>query len=168
MIRKLSRILRSKPLIIGVGNSGRRDDGLGWEFLDMLEEMEEVQAKLEYRYQLQVEDAFQASQHNLVLFVDASQNSTPSGYDLSTCYPANDLTFTTHALTPQAVLHLCRHLYGCLPESYVLQIEGYEWELKKGLSIKAKQNLDRLSELIHSGIYNSFELDEVSEEKVYL
>ena len=45
-----------KTIILGIGNNGRQDDGLGWAFLDFLEE-QNTTIDLEYRYQLQIEDA---------------------------------------------------------------------------------------------------------------
>ena len=44
-------------LIIGIGNSSRGDDGLGWAFLDTISQMQPLPGQLEYRYQLVVEDA---------------------------------------------------------------------------------------------------------------
>ena len=44
-------------LLIGIGNSGRQDDGLGWAFLDAVCSQPDLKAQCEYRYQLQIEDA---------------------------------------------------------------------------------------------------------------
>ena len=38
-------------LIIGIGNSGRRDDGLGWAFLEALEDLGLDSNQMHYRYQ---------------------------------------------------------------------------------------------------------------------
>ena len=58
----------------------------------------------------------------------------------------NDFTFTTHALTPGAVLFLCNDLYQKFPEAYTLKINGFDWALKIGMSDSAKTNLAKAIE----------------------
>ena len=60
-----------KTIVIGIGNNGRQDDGLGWMFLDFLDE-QNANIDLEYRYQLQIEDADLISNYDTVIFVDAT------------------------------------------------------------------------------------------------
>ena len=57
-------------LIIGIGNSGRSDDGLGWLMLDTIEN-KFSNVDVLYRYQLQIEDAEILSHYPTVIFVDA-------------------------------------------------------------------------------------------------
>ena len=56
-----------KIIIIGVGNSGRQDDGLGWAFLDEIKR-KFPGIKIEYKYQLQIEDADLISSYDTVFF----------------------------------------------------------------------------------------------------
>jgi Ni,Fe-hydrogenase maturation factor len=65
----------SRTLLIGIGNSGRADDGLGWAFLDEVEKTLPKNYDLEYRYQLQVEDAELISHYNTVFFIDAHKKN---------------------------------------------------------------------------------------------
>lgn len=129
-------------LIIGIGNSGRRDDGLGWALLDQLQQEEGLAAHFEYRYQLQIEDAALIAQYPQVLFVDASQEEFPAGFSLSELAPKPSTSYTSHAIPPAQILFLCQDLYQAHPQCHLLAISGYEWELKLGLSEKAKENLD--------------------------
>ncbi|HPW63523.1 MAG TPA: hypothetical protein PLJ13_14595, partial [Cyclobacteriaceae bacterium] len=46
----------SRILMIGIGNNGRSDDALGWNFVDEFSNREDL-FDIEHRYQLQIEDA---------------------------------------------------------------------------------------------------------------
>ena len=124
-------------LVIGIGNSGRGDDGLGWAFLDCLQAQGGFGGDCEYRYQLQVEDAERISHADAVLFVDASRESLMGGFELRECQPRRRFEFSTHALAPEAVLQLCQSLYGRHPRARVLAIEGRSWDLGAPLSAAA-------------------------------
>ena len=94
-------------------------------------------------YQLQVEDAEMIAGYPRIIFVDAWKNESEKSYEWEATRACNDFTFTTHALTPGAVLFLCEELYGKTPEAYTLKIGGIDWELKTGLSKVAKINLEQ-------------------------
>jgi hypothetical protein len=96
---------------------------------------------MEYRYQLQIEDAERISRESRVVFVDASVESLPGGFEWRRCAPWGTMEFTSHALTASAVLRLCEQLYGRSPRAHLLAIEGSEWGLGAGLSATAKRNL---------------------------
>ncbi len=129
-------------LIVGIGNNGRQDDGLGWLFLDFLKE-QETSIVLEYKYQLQIEDAELISNYDKVIFVDATKEKTENGYYLKPCIPSEKYGFSSHALEPETILYLCNTLYKNQPEASILGIEGYEWELKMGLSKKGIVNFNK-------------------------
>lgn len=128
-------------LLIGIGNSGRGDDGLGWAFLDRLQDTGEFAGPCEYHYQLQVEDAERVSRAQHVVFVDASRETLPGGFAWRACRAERRFEFSTHALAPGAVLQLCESLYGRAPRADVLAIEGREWELGADLSAAAQRHL---------------------------
>ncbi len=135
-------ILPEPPqLIVGIGNSGRSDDGLGWAFLDELEKLGAFEGLLVYRYQLQVEDAEMISRYDSVLFVDATYTELNNGFQLVHVVPDIERSFSTHALEPATVLGLCMEIYGKRPDTRLLMIEGECWDLNNGLSNKASQNL---------------------------
>lgn len=128
-------------LLLGIGNCGRGDDGLGWAFLDRARRRPGFAARAEYRYQLQVEDAALAAAFEHVVFVDASREDLPGGFRRAPCAPRPATEFTSHALAPSAVLHYCRQLYGAAPRAELLALQGYRWELHEGLSDRAAANL---------------------------
>ncbi len=131
-----------RTLLLAIGNSGRQDDGLGWAFADALERMGTFPGTIEYRYQLQVEDAALLTAFDQVVFVDACREILPHGFDWRPQPPAPVFHFTTHALPPDAVLFLCRQLYGYLPTAHILLIGGFAWELATGLTPAAREHLD--------------------------
>ena len=129
-------------IVLGIGNSGRQDDGLGWMFLDFLEE-QNSDIDVEYRYQLQIEDAYLISNYDTVIFVDATKEETEEGFHIEPCHPSGKYSFSTHTLAPETVLYLSHKLYNHNPDASIFAIQGYDWELMIGLSEKGTINLDK-------------------------
>lgn len=129
-------------LLIGIGNSGRGDDGLGWAFLEALEQKQCFKGQIHYRYQLAVEDAELISHAKEVVFVDAFAQPLANGFDWRPCLPTPDFAFTSHIIPPQALLYLCADLYDKHPSAHLLLIQGHCWELEQGLSGMAQQSLE--------------------------
>ena len=132
----------NKILLIGIGNSGRGDDGLGWRFIEELENFGCDFLDCEFRYQLQIEDAELISHYDTVIFVDASHSKHNNGFEIKSCVPSDQVFFTTHAQLPDAILHLTKQLYPKCPNAYTLAISGAEWELNTCLSSEAENNLE--------------------------
>ena len=135
-------------LIIGIGNCGRADDGLGWSFLDNLRSIG-FDGQIEYRYQLQIEDAELLSQFNSVLFVDASVETANSNYKLTLIEPEATESFSTHSLDPGTITYITNNLYNHSPTAHLLAIRGYEWGLREGLSDSARNNLKETLKSVH-------------------
>ena len=132
-----------KTLVLGIGNSGRKDDGLGWKFIDFLKDKAIEDIDLEYRYQLQIEDAELISHYDRIIFVDATKEPTTDGFYLRPCSMMGLLEMNSHSLHPETVTSLCSTIYGKDPECHILGIEGKQWELQAGLSPEAERNLER-------------------------
>ena len=133
---------KNKIVVLGIGNSGRQDDGLGWKFLDFLNKEGIPNAKLEYRYQLQIEDAELICHYDTVIFVDAVKDNLKQGFYYKICEPSDKFSFSTHALVPETVLFLSKKIYNHSPKAFVLGIHGYLWDLNIGLSKKAIINFN--------------------------
>ena len=129
-------------LLFGIGNSGRSDDGLGWAFLDRIKQQPGFVARIEYRYQLQLEDAALVRDAEHVIFIDSYKGELPGGYQWKPCEPSREFEFTSHVLPPGAVLYLCQELYGKLPRADLLMIQGSCWDLRVGMSSEAEIHLD--------------------------
>jgi hydrogenase maturation protease len=128
-------------LLIGIGNSGRGDDGLGWKFTDMVKRYDGHLMDYEYRYQLQIEDSVLISNYTTVIFADASHETAGNGFEMKTCTPTNHYFFSSHIQSPEAILYLANDLYDKRPEAYTMAITGNYWELKTCLSREAEKNL---------------------------
>jgi len=139
--RKYTNLNQKDTLLIAIGNSARSDDGLGWAFLEQLKKQSTFIGETCACYQLQIEDAELISNYSRVVFVDACEEDSHDGFAWEVTEALNDFTFTTHALTPSAVVYLTNDLYQKFPEAYTLKIYGFDWALKIGMSNLAKANL---------------------------
>lgn len=129
-------------LVIGIGNCGRNDDGLGWKFADYLGEQGIADIQIEYRYQLQVEDALLVSGFDTVLFVDASQTNLKQGFEIKPCKAAGHYFFSSHAQSPETILYLAGDLFKKMPIAYTIGIAGFNWGMGSSISHQACQNLE--------------------------
>ena len=157
-----------RTLLIGIGNGSRGDDALGWLFLNEIEEKDPGRFDLEYRYQLQVEDADLISKYERVLFVDATEEHLPDGFIIKKCEPANSYYFSSHLQSPEAVLYLSRTLYPQTPEAFVIPIKGHKWELGEPLSPEASEHLEKALESFRvTGLYKQAQIEETETEELF-
>jgi hydrogenase maturation protease len=138
-------------LVLGWGNPGRRDDGLGPAIVDSLGKLGLPGVEIDSGYQLQVEDAAQISKYQRVIFVDADRKAKQD-FKFETIHPANGgMSFTTHHVAPDRLLALSRDLFHKEPEAWLLGVRGYEFdEFGEGLTDRAQANLKRAVEFLES------------------
>lgn len=136
-------------LILGWGNPGRVDDGLGPAFIEAVSKIAPSSVVLDSDYQLTMEDAAEVAHYDRVVFVDADR-SGPAPFSMRPLEPSTDGgSFSTHSVAPGAVLSLCRDLFHATPEAWILGIRGYEFDrFGEGLSEGARANLDQAVEFI--------------------
>ena len=133
-------------LILAVGNPSRGDDALGPLFLEQLAELREQRGdwddvELLADFQLQIEHAVDLEGRALALFVDAGM-SGPAPFQFTRLQPARDISYTSHALSPAAVLHVYQQINHALPPpAFQLVIRGLHFELGELLSPAAQANL---------------------------
>lgn len=128
-------------LVFAYGNPSRGDDALGPLALDHLAARAHPGIELLGDFQLQVEHALDLEQRRLVLFIDADA-SVPAPFRFDKLQPARDRSYTTHAMSPAAVLQVYEDLRGKPPPCFLLGIRGYRFELGEPLSEAARANLD--------------------------
>jgi len=134
--------LTTPTLVFGWGNPSRGDDALGPLFVERIEALNLPGVECLTDFQLQVEHALDLQGRSRVLFVDASLDA-PAPFRIEVIGPANDASFTTHAMSPQAVLQVyCDLNDEEPPPSWLLAIRGERFELGEELSASAAQNLD--------------------------
>ncbi|MBK9572188.1 MAG: hydrogenase maturation protease [Rhodoferax sp.] len=130
-------------LVFGWGNPSRGDDALGPLCIDHLRAACAADARVEFLddYQLQVEHALDLVGRSHILFVDASLNCA-APFEVTPLHAAQDASFTTHAMSPQALMQVFLQLYGVAPPPCtLLAIRGEQFELGKPPSELATQHL---------------------------
>ena len=144
----------SAPVVVfAVGNPSRGDDALGpllaERFAAALRDLgRAAEFELVEDFQLQVEHALDLQGRALALFVDAG-TGTPAPYDFRPIAPAAGYGHTTHALAPEAVLHVYRQTEEAEPPpAFLLCVRGESFELGEGLSPPAACHLEAALDLL--------------------
>lgn len=118
-------------LVFGWGNLSRGDDALGPLLIEGLRAVATPSATVDYLddYQLQIEHALDLVGRERALFVDASL-SCRAPFEVTQLRAAPDSSFTTHALSPQALMQVFSDLRGqAPPPCTLLAIRGEHFEL---------------------------------------
>ena len=138
----------TRVLVKAYGNPGRLDDGIGPVFASKLEEKKLQNVVVDCDYQLNVEDAKDISEHDVVIFVDASLSGSEPFY-FSSLTPQPALGFSSHSVEPEVLLHMAANLFSASAKGYALGIRGYDFnEFGEGLSEKARANLEQALEFL--------------------
>ena len=132
----------ASTLVVGYGNPGRLDDGLGPALAEAIDELSLPGVTVDVDYQLTVELAATAAEYDIVVFVDADV-SGPEPFWVKRAEAAESgLGFSSHSLQPADVLALVRDLFQAEPQAYILGVRGYEFnEFGETLSAGAQRNL---------------------------
>lgn len=140
--------MTAPTLIFGWGNPSRGDDALGPALLEAIEALRATnpqwgEVDLLTDFQLQVEHALDLEGRRRVLFVDASAACGDAPFRAEAILAARDASFSSHALSPQGVMHVFAEIKGCAPPPCtLLAIAGEAFELGLPLSAAAKAHLD--------------------------
>ena len=134
-------------LVYGYGNPGRQDDGVGPYLSEEIGRLDLSWVDTDANYQLQIEDADLISKYDLVIFIDAdTEGSEP--FNAKRLEPEAKVSYTTHRLGPESVLALCKSVYGVVPESWLIGVRGYSFDIHEGLTEKALSNSKEAIEFI--------------------
>ena len=128
-----------KPVLIFTwGNPSRGDDAIGPRIHDLMLKEDISGVDILTDFQLQIEHTVDLENRERVLFVDASV-SAAAPYEFYRLKPAQDDSFTTHAMSPASLLATYQRAYHRKPPpAFMLSIRGYVFNL--GLSISAEAN----------------------------
>jgi hydrogenase maturation protease len=136
-------------LIYGYGNPSRQDDGLGNALVEKFEQAHLSGLFFDSNYQLNIEDADNIKDFDVVIFVDATLKTEEAPFNFYKVVPSKEITFTTHSMAPESVISLCEEISEKVPDAYIMAIPGYEWELLvEGLTDKAVENLNKAYEFL--------------------
>lgn len=141
-----------KPiLLLAVGNESRGDDALGpWLARRVAAWLEQsgggasVEAiEIIEEFQLQIENALDLPGRELILLVDAGQG-TPSPFVFYEAAAAPSDGYTSHAVTPEALLGVFARVHQSMPPpTFVLCLSGVSFELGEPLSGAAARHLEQ-------------------------
>jgi len=135
-------------LVFACGNPSRGDDALGPAFTEraaarLHHQLARGEIELLTDFQLQVEHALDLVGRRQVVFVDASVSCAPP-FEYADVRPTHDRSFSTHALSPGAVLEAHRVAVGGEPPAAtLLSIRGERFGLGEPLSESAERNLQQ-------------------------
>lgn len=140
----MTKVKSRKVLLIGFGNPARGDDGLGPAVAKEIERLAGGVAvenlTVDADYQLSVEDSAAVAEHDTVIFVDASVNGREP-FSFTKLQPKRQESFSSHSVSPEAVLGLARDLFGAETEAYMLAVRGYSFEMfEEEMTPKALEN----------------------------
>lgn len=133
-------------VLFACGNPSRGDDALGPLLLERVEAWlarhPESDLAAVGDFQLQIEHALDLDGRDVVLFVDAHASCSPP-FEFRPVAPAEDDSFSTHALSPAALLQVYRSARQAEPPpAYVLGVRGERFDLGAPLSAAATANLE--------------------------
>ncbi|MEW5815713.1 MAG: hydrogenase maturation protease [Spirochaetota bacterium] len=132
-----------KILVIGFGNPAREDDGLGPKIAEKLESYKIEGVTVDIDYQLTVEEAAAVAEHDTVIFMDASVDGEEP-FTFSKITPQFKDSFSSHSITPEAVVGLAKELFNSEVEAYMLGIRGYSFSMfNEELTEKAGENMEK-------------------------
>jgi hydrogenase maturation protease len=150
--------------VLGYGNPGRQDDGLGPKAAERVESLGLPSVTTDAAFQLAIEDAEAISGHDIVVFVDASL-SAPAPFLFERVYPADEVTFTSHSVSPGSIMKLCADHFGPAPQAWVMGIRGYSFEFEEGLTDAARRNLEEAMTFLSGFLLQNYHMTEPVDSK---
>ncbi len=145
----------AKVLLIGFGNPGRLDDGLGPRLAEAIKLMDLDGIDVDSDYQLTVEDSVDMAEHDIIIFADASVNG-PEPFYFKKIKASTYADFTTHSISPESLLCLTKELFNKELKAYILGIRGYEFnDFREQLSEKATNNLNKAIDFVKEILVSS-------------
>lgn len=146
---------RGRVLLIGFGNPSRADDGLGPALAARIAALELDGVDVEIDYQLVIEHAEQVGGYNTVIFADADVSITEPCI-FRRIHPALDPSFTSHSVSPAAILALAKTCFHKTPEAWLLGMRARDIEsFEERLTEDGERSLDaatkRLEEWLAGG-----------------
>jgi hydrogenase maturation protease len=133
-----------KVLIYGIGNPSKQDDAIGIAFTELIQKwVNDIYFScidVDSNYQLNIEDADLISKYDIVIFADASVADI-NEFKFQKVTPQKRVEPSMHSVSPDFVLYLAQEMFQTYPETYVLQIKGYKFELDQDMTTRAKMNM---------------------------
>jgi hydrogenase maturation protease len=129
---------RNRPLIIGIGNPLRSDDGLGWAVAEQLPRAigdTGIACDIHTVHQLTPELAQQVATANLVVLIDASREGEPGELRVRPLsLAAQPVVLSTHHTTPEELYRQC-------PPIVIISLTGADFSIGERLSPIVAQSI---------------------------
>jgi len=135
-------------LLLGYGNPGRADDGLGPALAQAVERLGLPGVSVDTDYQLTVEDSVEIGRHATVIFADADAVG-PEPFSFGPLEPRPSLGFSSHGVEPEELLALANSLFPGERRAYLLGIRGYDFSaFTLELTERGRANLAAATEFL--------------------
>jgi hydrogenase maturation protease len=128
-------------LVIGYGNTLRRDDGVGPRVAEAIEKLNLPGVRTLVCQQLSPEYADPVSRAHTVVFVDAAVDP-PHKVQLRKLEPGESSQLMAHAADPRTMLALARDIFGHAPEAWWLTIPAVKLDFSEDLTPEAWRGFD--------------------------
>jgi hydrogenase maturation protease len=133
-------------LIVGYGNTLRRDDGLGWRAAELLADDPRLRgARVLWQQQLTPELAVDVGEASLVILIDVADGDEAGALSVRRLDPAVMAapagSAMTHHLEPETLIALARDLWNASPAVFVVSVVAASLEVGDGLSEAVEQAL---------------------------
>jgi hydrogenase maturation protease len=143
---------RARILVIGYGNTLRRDDGVGCEVAAAASSWGVPGLESIGVQQLTPELAEPLASAELAVFVDARLSANGQIIEVLRVEPAASRPSLAHAGDPAGLLAMARAIYGRQPRAWLVTVAGTEFSVGTGLSPSARRGvheaLERIAGLI--------------------
>ncbi len=147
--------MKKTLFFFGYGNPGRGDDALGLLFVDKIKQLKQKNVACLSDMQLLVEHVTDLHEHHETVFVDADTVCN-APFEFSSIAAFKDESYTSHALTPAALLYVYQQVYQRdPPTASLLRIRGYNFTLGDLFSKKAEHNLNAAIQFINQRYWQS-------------
>lgn len=132
----------SRALVIGYGNSSRRDDGVGHYMVEKIKCLTGGKVDTLALHQLGPELAETIKDYNLVIFVDAHSGEYTEGLRVTPVEAVYRPSAFTHFMSPGSLLALAKGLYQKEPRAFTVSVRGHNFDFGTELSEETRKYAD--------------------------
>ena len=137
------------------GNTARGDDGIGPILAERLRQQNIPGLDIIEDHQLNIEHVTDLENCNAALFIDASIE-IHEGYRLERIAPSGDGNFSTHAISPQALLNVFEQtMKTSAPDSWLLHVAAREFGLGAEPGSTARQSIEQAHDFLKALLKNA-------------
>ncbi len=156
----------SRPLILGIGNPLRSDDGLGQAVAEQLARTSDLACEIQIQHQLTPELAQGMAAASLVVIIDASRAGEPGEVRVRQLslplQPAGTTgTIGVHHATPEELMMLTATIYGHCPPVVAITMAGADFSMGEKLSSIVEQRISLVAATVRQVCAESFSTDDM-------